>query len=486
MAGSFCRKDMASGISASGQLRGLYMNYKATVPGPIAKTTEEVIRTIKDLHHFSRFDPKYKRFYEKFCTYGRGDSSKRAAEYLLGDKNTQSGEPYYRNLWKKKLHQWYVRLFRYAGHLPRKKMVLFESFFGTQYSDSPRAIYEYMKEHCPDYKLIWNVQRKYRKVFQKEHVPYVIKYSFSGLWKWARANYWVTNCRWPLWLPKPEETIYIQTWHGTPLKTLGTDIRRITMPGMTTARYKKEFTEESRKWDYCIAPNDYASTIFKRAFEVQGTMIRSGYPRNDLLIQKNNESDIMKIKEKLGIDRVKKVILYAPTWRDNQFTDLDHYTFDMKLDLDRMKREFGRDAVLLIRQHYLADESIDLSDYEGSVMDVSGYEDCRELFLAADCLITDYSSVFFDYAVLKRPIIFFAYDLDDYANKIRGFYLDFRKMAPGPVVNTMDQLIPALHDALAFTGGNPYPDFYKKFCSWEDGYSAKRAVTAFLNHHDSK
>lgn len=466
------------------KLRGMYMNYQTTVPGPIAKTTEEVIRDIRNLSHFPGPGPKYQRFYEKYCTYGRGDSSRRAAKCLLENKGTRPGEPYYRNLWKKRLHQLYVRLFRYVGHLPRKKMVLFESFFGTQFSDNPRAVYEYMREHCPDYELIWNVQRKYKKLFQKEHIPYVIKYSFRGLWKWARAAYWVTNSRWPLWLPKPEKTIYIQTWHGTPLKTLGTDIRRITMPGMTIERYKKEFTEESRKWDYCIAPNDYASKIFKRAFELQGTMIRSGYPRNDLLVRKNNETAIRQIKEKLGIGQAKKVILYAPTWRDNQFTDIDHYTFAMKLDLDRMKREFGPDTVLLVRLHYLVDHPMDLSKYQGFVMDVSGYADCRELFLASDCLITDYSSVFFDYAVLKRPIIFYAYDLDEYANKIRGFYLNFRKMVPGPVAGTMDQLIPAVRDALKFTGGNPYPEFYKKFCSWEDGSSSQRAVASFLNHGD--
>ncbi|WP_100486217.1 bifunctional glycosyltransferase/CDP-glycerol:glycerophosphate glycerophosphotransferase [Sporolactobacillus pectinivorans] len=462
-------------------LRGIYLNYEKTVPGPIVSKTEEVIRAIRELSGSTMYQQKYRQFYDKYCTYGRGESSKKAAEYLLNRNiKLQSGEHYYRNLWKKKINKWYIKLFKCIGKMPRKNIVLFESYFGRQYSDNPRAIYEYMKANHPEYRLIWNVQKGEEALFKREKIPFVIKYSFRGLWQWARAKYWVTNSRWPLWLPKPQNTVYIQTWHGTPLKTLGVDIHHMTMPGMTIERYKKEFTEESRKWDYCIAPNEYSSKIFQKAFEVQGAMINSGYPRNDMLIQKNTISDIMKIKKKMGIDRNKKVILYAPTWRDNEYSRMNHYTYDMKLDLARMKNEFGSDAVLLLRLHYLIADRLDLSGYEDFVKDVSEYEDCRELYLVADCLVTDYSSAFFDYANLKRPIVFYAYDLYDYANEIRGFYLDFEKEAPGPVVRDMDHLLPAIHDALNFTGDNPYPEFYKRFCNWEDGHSSRRAVEAFL------
>lgn len=465
-------------------LRGIYLNYEETVPGPIVSTTEDVIKNILELPGSVNYQEKYERFYAGFCTFGRGDSAKRAVECLLDPKvKLQPGEPYYRNLWKSKMNKLYPLLFKKAGKLPRRNTVLFESFFGRQYSDNPRAIYEYMKENHPEYHLVWNVQKGCEGVFRKEKVPYVIKYSFRGLWQWARAKYWVTNSRWPLWLPKPKNTVYVQTWHGTPLKTLGADIKQITMPGTTIEGYRKEFTEEARKWDYCIAPNDYSSKIFKRAFEVQGTMINSGYPRNDMLYQKNTAADIKKIKEKLGIPLNKKVILYAPTWRDNNYTKIDHYTFDLKLDLRQMREKFDKDAVLLIRMHYLIAESIDLSRYGDFVKDVSSYEDIRELYLIADCLITDYSSVFFDYANLKRPIVFYAYDLDDYANEIRGFYLDFEKEAPGPIVKDMGHLVPAVRDALDNTDNNCYPQFFNKFCGWEDGHSSKRVVETFLKEN---
>ncbi|TGA98841.1 glycosyltransferase [Sporolactobacillus shoreae] len=463
-------------------LRGIYLDYEETVPGPIVTTTEELIKNIIELPNSMGYQQKYQMFYDKFCSYGRGDSSEKAVIQLLDPEIVwQSGEHYYRNLWKKKINEWYIRLFKYIGNMPRKNIVLFESFFGRQFSDNPRAIYEYMKVHHPNYQLVWNVSKGHEEVFKREKIPFVIKYSFKGIWKWARAKYWVTNSRWPLWLPKPKHTIYVQTWHGTPLKTLGTDIDHMTMPGMSLERYKKEFTEESRRWDYCIAPNSYSSKIFQRAFELQGSMIQSGYPRNDLLFQKNTIPDIMKIKKKLGIDRDKKIILYMPTWRDNEYSQINHYTFDLKLDLDRMKDEFNGDAVLLLRLHYLIDDQLDLGGYGDFVKDVSEYEDCRELYLISDCLITDYSSAFFDYANLKRPIIFYAYDLCQYANVIRGFYLDLEKEAPGPIVSDIDHLLPAIRDALNFTGNNPYPEFYTRFCGWEDGHSTQRAVEAFLS-----
>jgi CDP-glycerol glycerophosphotransferase len=467
-------------------LRGMYLDYEETVPGPIVQNTEEIINHIMNLPESPEHEQKYEQFYNKFCAFGRGDSAKKAAEQLL-DPNIelQDGEPFFRNFLKKKTSFVYPTLFRRIGKLPRRKTVLFESFFGQQYSDNPRAIYEYMRDNHPEYRLIWNAQKGYEDVFKKEKVPYVIKYSYRGLLQWARAKYWVNNSRWPLWLPKPQGTVYVQTWHGTPLKTLGADIEHITMPGMTLEKYHSQFTKEARKWDYCVAPNAYSSEIFHRAFEVQGEMINSGYPRNDLLYQKNNPQEISRIKTKLKIPLEKKVVLYAPTWRDNEYKKIGHYTFDLKLDLNRIREKFGKNTVLLLRLHYLIAEQIDLSDFEDFAINVSDYTDLRELYLVSDCLITDYSSVFFDYANLKRPIVFYAYDLDDYANEIRGFYFDFEKEAPGPIVKDMDHLLPAVEEALAYTGNNPYPEFYDRFCQWEDGHSSERVVQAMLQNGKS-
>lgn len=175
-------------------------------------------------------------------------------------------------------------------------------------------------------------------------------------------------------------------------------------------------------------------------------------------------------------------MLYAPTWRDNEFYQKGKYRFEFQFDLENWKREFGDEWVLLSRMHYLVAENFDFSAHEGTVYDVSSYPDIRDLYLISDMLMTDYSSVFFDYAVLNRPIIFFMYDLDTYRDQLRGFYIDIENEAPGPIVQTEDELFSAireLEDNDVRT--NPkFETFRNKFSSLEDGHAAQRVVEAFL------
>ena len=177
--------------------------------------------------------------------------------------------------------------------------------------------------------------------------------------------------------------VYIQTWHGTPLKKLGTDIEEIHMPGTDTESYKRNFILEADKWDYLVSPNAYSTEIFTRAFDYSGKVIESGYPRNDVL---SNYSDTLlsSIKKDLGIPEEKKVMLYAPTWRDNEFYQKGKYKFEFQFDLERWKREFGDEWVLLSRMHYLVAENFDFSAHEGIVYDVSTYPDIRDLYLVSD------------------------------------------------------------------------------------------------------
>jgi CDP-glycerol glycerophosphotransferase len=295
-----------------------------------------------------------------------------------------------------------------------------------------------------------------------------------------RAGTWITNSRMPLWIPKPKKTIYVQTWHGTPLKRLAADMDEVHMPGTDTANYKRNFLEEASKWDYLISPNAYSSEIFRRAFNFNKKMIESGYPRNDFLINANNETTVAQIKKKCGVPADKKVILYAPTWRDNEFYGRGRYKFDIQMDLKKMKAELGHDYVIILRMHYLIAGNTDLSDYKGFVFDLSAHEDIRELYLIADMLITDYSSVFFDYANLRRPMFFYVYDIEDYRDNLRGFYFDFELKAPGPLVKTTDQMINEIKavERNGFQISAEVEDFYNKFCYLEDGRASERVVHA--------
>lgn len=233
------------------------------------------------------------------------------------------------------------------GKLPVKKnLIMFESFLGKQYSDSPRAIYEYISQHNPTCRMYWSVASNHLKIFKEKDIRHVKRFSIKWLWCMARADYWVSNSRLPLWIPKPKHTTYLQTWHGTPLKRLASDMDEVHMPSTNTAVYKQNFLKESSKWDYLISPNIYSTEIFKRAFQFDKTIIESGYPRNDFLINSNNTETISKIKQATSLPRNKKIILYAPTWRDNQFYATGKYKFNLELDLNRLKETFGDDYII--------------------------------------------------------------------------------------------------------------------------------------------
>lgn len=384
------------------------------------------------------------------------------------------------------LKKMYQNIFYLLGKLlpVRDNLIIFESFLGKQYSDSPRALYEYIKEHYSNYDMYWSVDREHLKYFENLDVKHVRRFSVKWLLLMTRSKYWVTNSRLPLWIPKPKGTIYIQTWHGTPLKRLAADMDEVHMPGTNTVKYKRNFTREAAKWDYLVSPNAYSTEIFKRAFQFDKTMIESGYPRNDFLINDNNDKTIENLKKVNNLPEDKKIILYAPTWRDNQFYAKGKYKFDLQFDLDRLRDELGDNYIIVLRLHYLVAENIDLTGYEGFVFDFSYHDDIRELYLIADLLITDYSSVFFDYANLKRPMLFYVYDIEDYRDNLRGFYFDFESKAPGPLVKTTEEIISEINkiDQNGFMPSEVTEAFYKKFCYLEDGCASERVVKEIFNN----
>ncbi|WP_251517191.1 MULTISPECIES: bifunctional glycosyltransferase/CDP-glycerol:glycerophosphate glycerophosphotransferase [Staphylococcus] len=354
--------------------------------------------------------------------------------------------------------------------------IVFESFGGKNYSDSPKYIYEYMMKYHSNFEFIWVFKNP-----SKVHLPgpgkKVKKGSAAYYDAYAKAKYWVSNARLPLYLNKKENQVYIQTWHGTPLKRLANDMKVIRMPGTTTENYKRNFREETSRWDYLVSPNAYSSKIFETAFWMPPEQILEiGYPRNDVLVNHANDEDyIAQIKENLNLPADKKVIMYAPTWRDDEFVKKGKYLFDLKIDLDNLQQQLGDDYVVLLRMHYLISNALDLRGYEDFAIDVSNYNDISELYLVTDCLITDYSSVMFDYGVLKRPQIFFAYDLDKYGKDLRGFYLDYHKDLPGPIYQDAYQLAEDLKhiDKIATDYKSNIKQFYEDFCSVEQGKSSK-------------
>lgn len=354
-------------------------------------------------------------------------------------------------------------------------LVFFESFFGKAYSGNPKYIYEKMLEMGLDkkYKFVWAYSGEDKDIIPGNPII-VERYEPGDYYKYlAQAKYWVNNIIFPVH-KKRSKTVYLQTWHGTPLKKLGFDI---AIDGPEVAA-RNNFYKESRNWDYMISSNPYSSKIFKRAFKFNRDIIEVGYPANDIFFKDNNEL-IKNLKSKYNIPEDKKIILYAPTWKDDeQVASWKHY-FNLEIDLKRLYEEFNDKYVVLLKMHHLVSEKLVIDDQlENFVFDLSGHDDIQELYLLSDLLITDYSSVFFDYAHLKRPILFFVPDLEHYLFNVRGLYLDMTSELPGPLVYDNDQLINCIKniDDIEVEYSMKYDEFYQEFCSLCKGESAKKVI----------
>ena len=167
-----------------------------------------------------------------------------------------------------------------------------------------------------------------------------------------------------------------------------------------------------------------------------------------------------------------------PAWRDDEYYGNGAYKFQLKLNLEQMRKELGDEYVIILGTHYYIADVLDLTGLDGFAFNLSKYDDITEIYLMSDILITDYSSVFFDFANLKRPMLFYTYDLDKYRDVLRGFYINMEEELPGPLVFTTDEVIDTIKhmDEITEKYADRYVTFYDKFCGWEDGHSSQRVV----------
>lgn len=404
----------------------------------------------------------------------------------LSKKNATFKKVYSRFIANKRTN----RYEQYTNQPIEENLVILESFQARRYADSPRAIYEYLMSHekYNDLRFIWafrgSIMDDYMWLNDNDRTT-VIRFGSDEYYEtYAVAKYWINNSRFLQAMVPRDGQIVVQTWHGTPLKRIGCDIE---VEG-DCAKYTKEdvirqYTTDSSKYTYLISPSKFCTEKFTTAFgldrlDKKDVFIEEGYPRNDFL-NTFTEEDVKRVKTAIGIPEGKKVILYAPTWRDNQHIVGTGYVYENTLDLDRLQQELGDEYVLLYRTHYFVANEMNLGAYEGFVYDVCSYEDINDLYIISDILITDYSSVFFDYGILKRPILFYMYDLKYYQDTVRGFYISLDEL-PGPIVEEQDELISKLKTVDEWAQGKEYMDKYKTFSSkftyLDDGHAAERVV----------
>ena len=269
--------------------------------------------------------------------------------------------------------------YRVARRLPLTDTVFFEAWKGRQYSDSPRAVFEELVRRRDPRRMVWAVED--HGVETPDGVETVVSGSRAYYRALGRARWVVSNDSMPKHYAKRDGSRYGQTWHGTPLKRIGFDIENLQMANQN---YLKQFTKEVAKWDALVSPNAYSTEIFRRAFRYDGPVLEIGYPRNDVFHHpEEREARTAVVRRRLGIEEGRRVILYAPTWRDNEYDKSGRYQFSMKLDLERMYRRFGEDSVLLIRGHQLVASSVDTSMFGGFARNVSHYPDISDLYLVA-------------------------------------------------------------------------------------------------------
>ena len=359
-------------------------------------------------------------------------------------------------------------------------MIFFESFFGNAYSGNPKYIYETMLEMGLDkkYTFVWTYSGENKDIIPGNPII-VDRFKPGDYYKYlALSKYWVNNIIFPIHTKRPGN-VYLQTWHGTPLKKLGFDI---TIPG-PEVQGRQNFYNESRNWDYLLSSNSYSSKIFKRAFKYEKEVLELGYPINDIFF-KDNEDFVKNLKSKLGIDENKKIILYAPTWKDDEKNDFWQHYFNLEIDLERLYKEFSDEYVIVLKMHHLVSENLKIDDkMKDFAIDLSSHDDIQELYIMSDILITDYSSVFFDFAHSRRPILFFVPDLNHYIENVRGLYLNMEKELPGPLVKDNDELVDILKniDQVSKDYEERYEEFYQRFCSLCDGDSAKKIIKKVFN-----
>ena len=303
-------------------------------------------------------------------------------------------------------------------------LVIIVSFMGMGFNDSPKAIYDYMQCHpaYEGYRCIWAFEHP-------EKFPHLntvkidsLQYFLTAL----KAKYWITNTNIERGLKfKKRDQIYLNTWHGIALKHIGNDC-----PG------RKDYNFDTV--DHLVVSGSHDERVWVSAFNAEAkTYLRCGMPRNEELWLADDKKK-RDLCQELGLPEDKRIILYAPTWRDS--TDGGrNYEIKPPIHFDIWKKELGDNYVILFRAHHQTTKVLGVK-FDEFVRDVSDYPAVNDLMIASDMLITDYSAIAFDYSVLCKPILCYAYDYDTYLAE-RGTYFDIDERYPNKSCRTEEELM---------------------------------------------
>ncbi|MFI8786502.1 CDP-glycerol glycerophosphotransferase family protein [Streptomyces sp. NPDC055105] len=376
-----------------------------------------------------------------------------------------------------------VRDHRYRRELRRPvdpDLAVFSAYWDRGMACNPAAIAAKAAELAPRIHQVWVVSAAHAPLLPPG-TDHVVPGSRRYWEVMARAKYLVNNVNFPNAVVKRPEAVHVMTHHGTPLKRMGLD--QMEYPTASKGLNFRQLLARVDKWDYSVTSNSHSTRTWERAYPAHYVPLEYGYPRNDVFYRAT-AADIRAVRARLGITPGRRAVLYAPTHRDYEAS------WTPRLDLATLADRLGDDTVLLVRGHYFyggAASPLAELRRSGRVIDVSTYDPVEDLCLAADALVTDYSSIMFDYANLDRPIVVYADDWEMYA-KTRGVYFDLIAEAPGPVARTQDELTEILATGAwrDEASGKARAAFRRRFCEFDDGRAAERVVRrVFLGESDA-
>jgi CDP-glycerol glycerophosphotransferase len=352
--------------------------------------------------------------------------------------------------------------------------VIYNSYNG-RYSDSPRAVYEMVTRRGDAHEAVWLVDPLHGSTFP-EGAATVPIYTDAAVQSLETADLVISNGHLEMDWTKRPGAIYVQTWHGTPLKRIHADALG-GPPGLL-----EHLSLDVDRWDVLLSPNPYSTATMRTAFRWPGEILETGYPRNDVLLAEHADSLRAHVRQELSLTPGRTAVLYTPTWRDDAFWDDSPDAGALAIDIERFADELGDDHVLLVRLHYKLTGMLHGGVAHPAVLDVSNYPEIAELYLAADAMVTDYSSTMFDFAVTGKPLLFYAYDMDRYREELRGFYFDLSTDPPGPLSKTTDELVKDIRRLPHVRGEYraAYARFREKFCPHDDGHATERFVDRFF------
>ena len=306
----------------------------------------------------------------------------------------------------------------------KNNKIVITSYYGKGYSDSPKAIAEKLNENGK-YDIVWLTDSECELPDGIKKAKYS---GFSRIYHLTTAKIWIDNCRKGAKYKKHGQ-IYMQTWHGFALKQIEKDV----VDKIPDPNYEEYAKRDSDQIDVIVSDSEHMTSVYKNSFWYNGEIIEVGSPRNDIFYSKDNFKD--KVCKVLGIDTNKKLVLYAPTFRVNQ--SLEPYNVDSERICKALSERFGGDWVFLLRLHpNVAKKSSELK-YK-MACDATAYDDIQELLCASDCVISDYSSLIFDFALTEKPAFQYCVDIEEYKND-RNFYISLDEM-PFGIAENNDQL----------------------------------------------